>query len=417
MALPQQTEIAQLSDTFLRIIDIKNRRHRGFTYRNVFVGSEAVDAMLDAGMANCRTEAIAIARRLEKELRLFSHVAGRHLFRDDRNFYRVSEKDSLLLTSCQYDPELLLEKAHHFRKLANVKDRKYRFKKYKNCFVGSEMIDAMVYTGLVQSRQEGVLLGRAIEQHLDWFRHVTGDHHFYDDYLFYRFNVAADILSAVSASSVSTHTPNAPTKPVSSAASITSSLSSSRSTNSPSAARMAKQSKALMLSKIEEYLKVNNYSEATVANLKLVMSELKHKVSDIYTGHHEIIESSSGPPPVAKSASSSYKPPAPLSDVVSASNKSPAPMADIVFRPPTQSAPEPKSIQAMANVNNNFVREESYEFDEFTIVEGDTEEFSDTESLYVEETIAEDDEDAYKFEARLSFLSSGNISAITPLTT
>jgi hypothetical protein len=71
----------------------------------------------------------------------------------------------------------------------------------------------------------------------------------------------------------------------------------------------------------------------------------------------------------------------------------------------------------MANVNNNFVREESYEFDEFTIVEGDTEEFSDTESLYVEETIAEDDEDAYKFEARLSFLSSGNISAITPLTT
>jgi hypothetical protein len=172
-----------------------------------------------------------------------------------------------------------------------------------------------------------------------------------------------------------------------------------------------------MLSKIEEYLKVNNYSEATVANLKLVMSELKHKVSDIYTGHHEIIESSSGPPPVAKSASSSYKPPAPLSDVVSASNKSPAPMADIVFRPPTQSAPEPKSIQAMANVNNNFVREESYEFDEFTIVEGDTEEFSDTESLYVEETIAEDDEDAYKFEARLSFLSSGNISAITPLTT
>ena len=224
----EQAEIAKLSDTFLSIIDIKSRRYHGFTYRNVFVGSETVDAMIDAGMAHTRSEAVAIGRRLEKDLRLFAHVSGHHLFKDEPLFYRVSEKDCLALTSCSYDKELLMEKAHRFVQLANVQDRKYRFKKYKKCFVGSEVIDAMVYSGLVQSRQEGVLLGRALEHHLNWFRHVTGAHQFRDDHLFYRFNLEAHVNTPKSATAsvapVSSIAPSRATKfmqPLSTTASTT----------------------------------------------------------------------------------------------------------------------------------------------------------------------------------------------------
>ena len=382
----EQTEIAKLSENFLSIIDIKNRRYRGFTYRNVFVGSETVDSMIETGMASSRSEAVAIGRRLEKELRFFSHVSGHHLFKDAPLFYRVSEKDSLVVSSCQVDKELLMDQAQKFLNLANVKDRKYRFKKYKKCFVGSEIIDAMVYTGLVQSRQEGVLLGRALEHHLNWFRHVTGDHHFRDDYLFYRFNLEAHVSTSTSPGSVAPMTSIAPSR-----VSTDSSLSSSWSRSSPKTTLTTRRTKELMMNKIQENLRANDYSEVTITNLKLVMSELKHKTSKMYKGDHKVIETRAG---------SDYKPPAPLS-------------SDIVFRPPSPVGPEitvVSGVSAATTVNKNLTRQESYYYDEFTILEGT----SDDESLYVEETIAEEeDEDAYQFETRLSWLSAGGISAIT----
>ena len=399
MTLSKPTEIAQLSDAFLNVISIADRRYKARTYRNVFVGSETVDAMLDAGIAASRIEAVAIARRLEKELRLFSHVAGHHLFKDDYLFYRLSEKDGLSLTAFQFDPEELLEKAQQFRQLANIKDRKYRFKKYKKCFVGSEIIDAMVYTGLASSRTEALMLGRALEQHLDWFRHVTGDHHFKDDHLFYRFNVAADLISVGATSSISNFTSLQLSKPISSApASTASSLSSSWSTGSgaspTSSARLQQQTKALMLQKINENLKAANYSESVVGNLTDVMEELQDKVSTIYTGHHEIIESGLGASPAASANSSTTMPPS----------------SGIVSRPPLSSEED----IATGVINTKSVVDEASLFDEFTILEETAGETSDDdESLYVEETIVEEDEgDSYNY----GFPLSDEVSAITQAT-
>ena len=51
----------------------------------------------------------------------------------------------------------------------------------------SDAVDTMVERGLAKTRTEAVELGRMLARELGLFRHVTGDHAFSDDYLFFRF--------------------------------------------------------------------------------------------------------------------------------------------------------------------------------------------------------------------------------------
>lgn len=68
-----------------------------------------------------------------------------------------------------------------------IKDRIYRFKTYSKCFVGSELIQFLInYSQITKS--EAIELGQSlIDQKI--IHHVTDDHDFKDDYLFYRFYV------------------------------------------------------------------------------------------------------------------------------------------------------------------------------------------------------------------------------------
>jgi len=78
--------------------------------------------------------------------------------------------------------------AADFKKNVDVRDRTFRLKTYKQCFVGSEAVDYLVNSGQAPSREDAVELGRALQSsdvHL--FEHVTRDHPFDDDYLFFRF--------------------------------------------------------------------------------------------------------------------------------------------------------------------------------------------------------------------------------------
>ena len=78
----------------------------------------------------------------------------------------------------------------HFRDVrtgVEVKDRKYRFKKYRQCFVGSEAVDFLVDNGYVASRFEAVELGEKMRA-AGLFSHVVDDHGFKDDKLFYAFD-------------------------------------------------------------------------------------------------------------------------------------------------------------------------------------------------------------------------------------
>ena len=67
----------------------------------------------------------------------------------------------------------------------NIKSRRYHFTTYDNCFVGTECVDWFVHDGLAASRSEAVALGNTLLA-AGRIHHVTGEHPFEDDSLFFR---------------------------------------------------------------------------------------------------------------------------------------------------------------------------------------------------------------------------------------
>jgi len=74
-----------------------------------------------------------------------------------------------------------------FSKGVVIKDRRYRFRQYKQCFVGSEAVLWLVSKGKCSSRQDAVKLGQKFMDE-GLFCHVTEDHQFMDSYKFYKLN-------------------------------------------------------------------------------------------------------------------------------------------------------------------------------------------------------------------------------------
>lgn len=77
-------ELEELADGFKAYVEVRDRKYHLRTYNGVFIGSEAVDSMLYAGLANSREEAVRLGKRLERELKLFHHVCNDWSFEDRR---------------------------------------------------------------------------------------------------------------------------------------------------------------------------------------------------------------------------------------------------------------------------------------------------------------------------------------------
>lgn len=193
-----RSDLDAKADAFRMYVDARDRRYRMQLLKDVFVGSEAVDSIVFAGVASSRTEAVELGKTLMKELRLFTSVKGDDKFSDKQNsYYRFSNShrkrqslDGPNTNTKTADEATLMELrslAEVFKRLVEVKDRKYRFRKYKNCFVGAEAVDELVSSGMAESRVEAVLLGRAMERELELFKQVSDDKQFSDDYLFFQF--------------------------------------------------------------------------------------------------------------------------------------------------------------------------------------------------------------------------------------
>jgi hypothetical protein len=65
----------------------KKLRHHLKKYRNAFCGTDAVDFLVNSGFAASREKAVMIGRRLAKELKVFEHVSGKHIFKDEPLYY------------------------------------------------------------------------------------------------------------------------------------------------------------------------------------------------------------------------------------------------------------------------------------------------------------------------------------------
>lgn len=89
--------------------------------------------------------------------------------------------------------DLLQQIASSFRSGVEVKDRKYRLMTFKQCFIGSDAVDFMVSNGIASNREEAIKLGQSLMTELSLFEHVTRDHPFADDHLFYHFIDRGDV--------------------------------------------------------------------------------------------------------------------------------------------------------------------------------------------------------------------------------
>lgn len=189
-------ELQALAVLFRRGVKVSNNRYHGKKYRRTFIGSQAVDFLVNSNQASTRREAVEIGRRLAKELNLFDHVYGEHELKDDFKFYRftddkkkhrLSGMTSVSGISDLSSSSLSLDKmAKIFQKGVTVMDRRYHLRLYRNCFVGSEAVDFLVGSTLADSRIEAVDIGRTLAREFNLFEHVTKSHEFKDEYLFYR---------------------------------------------------------------------------------------------------------------------------------------------------------------------------------------------------------------------------------------
>jgi hypothetical protein len=196
-----QNDVFGKADAFKQFVEVKNRLYRMRMYKNVFVGSEAVDAIVYNGLAGSRREAVQLGRSLARELGLFRHVTpGDHAFCDDFLFFRYNTGDdastnsslnhslhSLGVSDLSPRPKSeLARQADAFKFCLDIQDRKYRMFTYKSSFIGSEAVDALVLSKVVKTRKEAVALGRKLENELRLLKHVTGDYPFSDEPFIYR---------------------------------------------------------------------------------------------------------------------------------------------------------------------------------------------------------------------------------------
>ena len=70
-----------------------------------------------------------------------------------------------------------------------VRDRRYRFIKYKDCFIGSQAVEWLCngVPDLKRDRKKALTLGRSLLKE-GFINHVLNAHDFKDKFLFYKFN-------------------------------------------------------------------------------------------------------------------------------------------------------------------------------------------------------------------------------------
>ena len=147
-----------------------------------FYADDAVASLQRNGLADTEEEAEAIGLALEK-IGYIQNVKSTESFRNARLFFRYSIREST--TSWEQQVDKISNLLYH--KL-QPKDHFYHRRRYKDCFLGTEVVDLLVLSGTTSSRVDAVLLGRAVAFACNLFRHVVNEHILEDKRLFYVFN-------------------------------------------------------------------------------------------------------------------------------------------------------------------------------------------------------------------------------------
>ena len=80
--------LSRYAAVFYAVVEVRDRKHGILTFKNCFVGTEAVNSILQAGLAKTREEGVEIGRQLMSKFSLFKHVTCTHTFKDKNLLYR-----------------------------------------------------------------------------------------------------------------------------------------------------------------------------------------------------------------------------------------------------------------------------------------------------------------------------------------
>ena len=163
-------------------------------YSNVFIGMRAVTWLIQSKAAKNEACAIALGERMISSGDI-APVRGDNVFKDGKEEYyfpkepynipshlrRLSEDDVMHLS--RYDLNFL---ARIMLEHLNITTHSYRLKRYEDCFVGSEAVEWLMEAKIAKSVAAAVGIGYRLVQ-LGYVNHVTNDHDFKNEYLFYRF--------------------------------------------------------------------------------------------------------------------------------------------------------------------------------------------------------------------------------------
>mmetsp|Transcript_30418 Transcript_30418/g.50532 ORF Transcript_30418/g.50532 Transcript_30418/m.50532 type:complete len:291 (+) Transcript_30418:161-1033(+) len=84
------TDLNEIATKFKRHVKVSDRTYRLKSYKQCFIGSEAVDYLVESGATLTREDAVEIGKAF-MEMRLFEHVCRDHEFKDEYLFYRFLE--------------------------------------------------------------------------------------------------------------------------------------------------------------------------------------------------------------------------------------------------------------------------------------------------------------------------------------
>lgn len=180
-------KLEELALAMQKEIKIRDRRWYHKVYKKCFLGSDAVTFLVNSGVASTREEAVQVGREMAQVCGAFEHVEGDHELKDEKLYYRFLSRQEALGNVGKSE---LRSIANAFLENMQVQDRRYRMRVYRGVFVASEAVDWLVASGTASSREEAVKIGRALAKSFNLFEHVTREHKFSDQYLFFRFVAA-----------------------------------------------------------------------------------------------------------------------------------------------------------------------------------------------------------------------------------
>jgi len=184
LSLVEATELVREIEEHRDLL-IKDRQYQLTKYPQCFIGSELVDWLVEH-KSMIAVEAIAIGQNLLSH-GLIAHVRQEHDFKNEFLFYQLSDRANSRTSKVQLSSSEAIELAQELQSNPEleIENRRYRLTTYKQCFIGSELVDCLVKSKNM-TPEEAIATGQSLLEHGS-IAHVCNDHNFENGFLFYRF--------------------------------------------------------------------------------------------------------------------------------------------------------------------------------------------------------------------------------------